>query len=328
MEMKAVGLFEFGGPEVLQTIAMEQPVPGDFQVRIKVQGTSVNFADLQTRKGAFHGGGAAFPVIPGLDAMGIVDAVGAKVTKLKEGDRVIAFPASGTYASYVLADEDLVFPVPEALAFEQAAACPLVSFTSHMLLAKVAELQKGETVLLHAAAGGIGTTAIQIARRLGAGTIIGTVGNSSKAGEALAAGADIVVSNEAEDFVTAVNEATGGKGADIILDPVGGTVTGRGMGCLAPYGRLVVFGNASGSYGEISTQLLHSSCRSVRGFSSVTTRKTRPGWFGETAEAVLPLLASGAVTMKIARVMDLEEAGKAHELLESRTVTGKIVLRV
>lgn len=328
MQMNAMGLFEFGGPEVLKKIAAARPAPGNNQVLIRTQGVSVNFADIQTRKGSFHGGGAVFPIIPGLDAMGIIESVGADVKSLKKGQRVIAFPHTGSYAEYVLADETLAFPIPEEISFEQAAACPLVTFTSHMILNKIASLQSGETVVIHAAAGGIGTTAIQTAKSMGAGLIIGTVGDPEKIPQASLAGADAVICDKTEDFATKVNQLTGGKGADIILDSLGSTYTSRGMDCLAPYGRMVVFGNAAGAYGDINTKLLHSSCRSVLGYSSVTTRKQRPEWYGETAGAVIGLLASGKIHMKVSKVLDFEEAAKAHELIESRSVTGKIILKI
>lgn len=328
MLMNAIGLSEFGGPEVLKLMQLEKPAPGEKQVLIRVQGVSVNFADLQTRKGSFHGSGAVFPIVPGLDAMGVIETVGSQVTGIKEGQRVISFPHSGTYSEYVVADENLVFPIPEEIGFEQAAACPIVSFSSHMLLNKVAKLQGGETLLIHAAAGGIGTTAIQIAKSMGAGLIVGTVGSSEKIQEAMQAGADAVICHQTEDFVAKVNEFTGGKGADVILDALGGTYTTRGMDCLAHYGRMVVFGNASGSYSDIGTRLLHSSCRSVLGYSSVTTRKMRPEWYADTAADVIRLMASGKLDLKVSRVLSMENAAQAHELIESRKVTGKIVLKV
>lgn len=326
--MKAMGVFAYGGPEALTLIELEKPVPKDNQVLIRVEGVSVNFADIQTRKGSFHGSGAVFPIIPGLDAMGVVESFGRDVTGIKEGERVIAFPHTGTYAEYVVADGNLVFPIPDEINFEQAAACPLVSFASHMLLNKVARLQRGETLLIHAAAGGIGTTAIQIAKSMGAGLIIGMVGKESKIQQTLQAGADVALCEANDDFVAKVNELTNNKGADVILDSLGGTYTSRGMNCLANYGRMVAFGNASGSYAEIGTNLLHSSCRSVLGYSSVTTRKTRPEWFSETAEEVIRLMVTGKINMQVSHVLNLEEAAKAHELMESGAVTGKIVLRV
>ena len=326
MQMNAMGFYEFGKPDVFREIEIEKPQPGDDQVLIKVEGTSVNFADIQTRKGSFHGGGTVFPVVPGLDAAGTVEAVGKNIKSLKEGDRVIAFPHTGTYCEYVVADGDLTYAIPETVSIIQAAASPLVSFTSHMILNKVACLEKGDTIVIHAAAGGIGTTAIQIAKAMGAGMIIGTVRGESKKGKALDAGADHVIVTDKENFSERVMDLTGGAGADVILDSIGGDFTEMGMDCLALYGRMVVFGNASGSYGMINTGSLHSSSRSVRGFSSVTTRKNRPDWFRETAPAVIKLMSEGKIDMKISEVMKIKDAARAHELMEKGKVTGKIVL--
>ncbi len=328
MKMKAIGLEEFGGPEVLQVIEMDRPRPADDQVLVRVQGVSLNFADVQTRKGAFHGGGAAFPLVPGLDCFGIAEEVGAQVGGIRPGDRVIAFPHTGTYAQYVLADGNLVFPIPDGISLEQAAASPLVTFASHMLLDKVARLEDGESLLIHAAAGGIGTSVLQIARTMTSGLLIGTVGSADKAALAKEAGADAVIVDREEDFVQRVRELTDGRGVDVILDSLGGDYLSRGMECLAPYGRLVVFGNATGSYGQLNTGLLHSSTRSVLGYSSVTTRKTRPQWFADTAPAVIRLMEEGKLDMKVSRVMSMEEAAEAHRLMEEGRVAGKLVLRV
>lgn len=326
--INAVGLMEHGGPEVLKIIKIEKPKLQENQVLIRVEGVSVNYADILTRKGAYHAGGTIFPIIPGLDAMGIVEAVGSQVNGIKIGQRVIAFPHTGTYAEYVAADGNLVFPIPDAISFEQAVACPLVAFTSHMLLDKVARLQAGERLLIHAAAGGIGTTAIQIAKSMNAGKIIGAVGSKNKMQAAFQAGADAVICHAAEDFTAKVNEITDGKGADVILDSLGGTYTSRGMNCLAPYGRMVAFGNATGSYCDIGTNLLHSSCRSVLGYSIGTTRKMRPEWFADTAERVFALMVAGKVDIQVSQILNIADAAKAHELMEDRQVTGKIILKV
>lgn len=325
--MKAMGLMRFGGPEVLQPVTLECPVCEAGQVLIRTEGVSVNYADLQTRRGTYHAAGGTFPVIPGLDAVGRIVEVGSGVrTGLLVGQRVIAFPHTGTYAEYVAADGDLVFPLDETVPLEQAIACPLVTFTSAMLLQKTAQFTAGETLVIHAASGGIGTTAIQMARQMGAGQIIGTVGSRRKVDAALAAGADAVICLADEAFPEEVHRLTDGKGADVILDSLGGAYTEQGMACLAPYGRMVVFGNASGGYSKLNTGLLHASCCSVRGFSIGSTRRMNPSWFDEVAPGVLEAMASGAVRIPVAAQFPLEDAAQAHALLESRTVTGKIIL--
>lgn len=212
--------------------------------------------------------------------------------------------------------------------FQTAAACPIVSFTSYNLLANVARLQQGESVLIHAAAGGIGTTAIQLAKLLGAKKVIGTVGSVAKKEIALDAGADYVICHQAEDFVEKVNELTNGEGVNIILDSISGTFSERSLNCLAYYGRLVHFGNASGEIGNFQTKDLHASCRSILGFSFGTTRKKRPELLQETANEVFRYLHDGRLQIKATKSFPLQDAGKAHEWVESRKSTGKVILTV
>ncbi|MCC2376856.1 quinone oxidoreductase [Bacillus wiedmannii] len=324
--MKAIVVTSFGGPEVMKYIDVDVPVISDNQVLIRVVATSVNFADIKSRYG--KKGNKALPFIPGIDAAGIVERVGSHVKNIHPGQRVIAFPQNGSYAEYVVANENLTFVFPHEVDFQTAAACPIVSFTSYNLLANVARLQKDETVLIHAAAGGIGTTAIQLAKLLGAGTVIGTVGNEAKSKIALDAGADYVICHQDVDFVEKVNELTNGEGVDVILDSISGTVSEKSLKCLAYYGRLVHFGNASGEIGYFQTKDLHASCRSILGFSFGTTRKKRPELLQETANEVFRYLRDGRLKMKAAKSFPLQDAGKAHEWVESRKSTGKVILTV
>ncbi|QQE74741.1 zinc-binding dehydrogenase [Brevibacillus composti] len=324
--MKAVLVTAFGGTEGMVYSDVEMPACGPKQVLIRVVKTSVNFADIKARYG--KKGGGKLPFIPGLDAVGIVERVGEEVEAVQVGQRVMAFPHNGSYAEYIVADEMLTFALPDELDWDTAAACPIVSFTSYRLLADVARLEPGETVLIHAAAGGIGTTATQLAKLLGAGRVIGTVGSRSKAEIALEAGADCVIATDTEDFAEKVKEWTDGEGAHVILDSIAGTVTEKSIECLAPYGRLVHFGNAGGQIGQIKTIDLHASCRSVLGFSLGTTRSKRPHLLRETARHVLPYLADGRLKMKIGKHFPLAEAAKAHDWVESRQSTGKVLLDV
>ena len=323
--MNAVVVTEFGSPEVLKYMTVDIPSMGANQVLIRVQATSVNFADIKSRYGRYHGATNP-PFIPGLDAAGIIEAVGSDVLHLKPGQRVIAFPSMGSYAEYIVADESLTFVLPDNVDFDTAAACPIVSFTSYKLLADVARLSVGETVLIHAAAGGIGTTAIQLAKILGAGCVIGTVGNEAKIATALEAGADHVICYEEVDFAEKVNELTGGRGADVILDSGSGWVSEKSLECLATFGRLAHFGNSSGEVGQFKTKDLHASCRSVLGFSLGTTRKERPHLLRDAADRVLGYLAEDRLKMKIGKRFALREAADAHRWVESRKSTGKVLL--
>ncbi|MFC0272663.1 zinc-binding alcohol dehydrogenase family protein [Metabacillus herbersteinensis] len=323
--MKAMVVTEFGGPEVLKYMDIDKPSIQSKQVLIRVAATSVNFADIKSRYGKHHGAGQP-PFIPGLDAAGTIEEVGSDVQHLKVGQRVITFPNNGSYSEYVVANEELTFLLPDNVDFDIAAAFPIVSFTSYKLLADVARMEPGETVLIHAAAGGIGTTAIQLAKILGAGRIIGTVGNEHKIAAAQEAGADHVICYEKEDFAEKVNELTNGQGADVILDSISGWVSEKSLTCLARYGRLVNFGISGGVAGQLKTTDLHSSCRSVLGFSLGTTRDKRPHLLRDASKHVLQYLADGKLNMKIGKRFSLEEAAKAHEWVESRQSTGKVLL--
>ncbi|PFD35929.1 quinone oxidoreductase [Bacillus cereus] len=324
--MKAIVVTSFGGPEVMKYTDVGIPTISENQVLIRIVATSVNFADIKSRYG--KKGNKALPFIPGIDAAGIVERVGSHVKNIHPGQRVIAFPQNGSYAEYVIANENLTFVLPDEVDFQTAAACPIVSFTSYNLLANVARLQKDEAVLIHAAAGGIGTTAIQLAKLLGAGKVIGTVGSEAKRKIALDAGADYVICNQNKDFVEKVNDLTNGEGVNVILDSISGTVSERSLDCLAYYGRLVHFGNASGEVGNFRTKDLHASCRSILGFSFGTTRKKRPESLKETANQVFRYLRDGSLLIKATKSFPLQDAGKAHEWVESRQSTGKVILNV
>ncbi|MED1204675.1 quinone oxidoreductase family protein [Heyndrickxia acidicola] len=325
--MKAVIVKAFGGAEEMEYTDVEIPKISSRQVLIRAEKSSVNFADIKARRG--NKGKGTLPFIPGLDLAGTIVEVGTEVQHFKKGQRVIAFPAGGSYCEYAAADEQLTFLLPDNIDFETAAACPTVAFLAYKLLANIARMERGETVLVHSAAGGVGSTAIQFAKALGAGMVIGTVGNRAKAQTALDAGADYVLSYEQNDrFAEQVKEWTDGKGADIILDSLAGTITEKSLDCLALYGRLVQFGNSSGKSGNFTTNDVHSSCRSVLGFSLGTTRKERPHVLQETAKQVFRYLETGQVKMEIGKIFDLKDAADAHRWVESRQSTGKVLLQI
>lgn len=336
MKMKALGLTEFGGPEVLKIIEMERPVPGKNQVLIKTIGTSVNYADIKTRKGAFFGASTVFPIIPGLDVFGSIEEIGGDKEAfmsergLAKGDRIVGFPHDGSYAEYVLVDKNLVFKVPDQISFEKATACPLVAFASYMMLVKSARLEEGESILIHSAAGGMGTTLIQLAKAMGAGQVFGLVSNEDKITVAKNAGADLLIVESGKEmtFPQKLMDLTAGRGVDIILDSLGGEYTEKGLDCLANYGRIVSFGSTSGSFAKIDAGKLYSSNRSLIGYSSVTIRNTKPEWFLESAESIFRYMVEGKLKMVIADIFELAEAGKAQRLLEEGKAKGKIILKV
>ncbi|KAB2332072.1 zinc-binding dehydrogenase [Cytobacillus depressus] len=324
--MKAIVITEFGNPEVMKYIDVEIPRIKPTQVLIKVEKTSVNYADIKARYG--KKGGWTSPFVPGLDAAGVIVEAGSEVQNLRVGQRVITFPSAGSYSEYVVSEEKLTYAIPDNIDFDTAAASPIVSFLSYKMLHDIARIEQEETVLIHSAAGGVGTTAIQMAKLLGASKVIGTVGDESKAPVAMQAGADHVISHKNDNFADLVNEYTDGKGVSIVLDSIAGTVTEKSLLCLAPYGRLVQFGNSSGTAGTVKTSDLHMSCRSVLGYSLGTTRKLWPESLQHTAKQVLNYISAGKLKFEIGHRFPLEEAAVAHELIESRRSTGKILLDV
>ncbi|HSI67650.1 MAG TPA: quinone oxidoreductase [Planococcus sp. (in: firmicutes)] len=326
--MKAVFATQTGSPDVLKLLETAKPSIASHQVLIQVHAISVNFADIKARQGQYHGVTADKAFIPGLDCAGEVVEVGSDVSRFRKGQRVMAFPSGGSYAEYVAADENLTFPVPDGLDLETAAASLTVGITSYNVINKMARLSEGETILIHAAAGGIGSTVIQLAKLAGASKIIGTTSSEEKAKIALDFGADHIINYKERDFVEEVKALTDGKGVDVILDTIAGENFNNSLKCLAPFGRIITFGHANqGSLpGTVQTTDLHSSCRSVIGYSTGTYRNHRPEFLEEGATKVTELIQTGKLKIHISKRFPLEQAAKAHELLESRRSTGKVML--
>ncbi|WP_027891504.1 quinone oxidoreductase family protein [Calidithermus chliarophilus] len=321
--MKAIVVEEHGGPEQLRPLEVPLPQPGAGQVRIRVRLTGVNYADVQARRGGYDAGSKP-PFTPGLDCVGVVDAVGEGVRGLEPGVRVVAFPAGGSYAEQVLAPAVLTYPVPDELP-DEAVAGLTVLVTAYNVLTLAGRLRAGESVLVHAAAGGVGSTAVQLARALGAGQVVGVVGSEAKAEVVRRLGADAVLVGY-EGFAPEVLGLTGGTGADLILDSVSGPVFEEGMRCLAPFGRLVVYGHAGGQAGSFETRPLHRQTKAVIGYSSGHYRRSRPELLRPSVEAVLGHLRRGEVRLEIGARFPLEKAGEAHALVESRRSVGKVLL--
>jgi NADPH2:quinone reductase len=325
--MKGILVEKFGGPEVLAYRDLDDPQPKANQVLIRVHSAGVNFADVKSRIGAYHIK-QPLPFISGLDVAGTIEAVGPKVKKLKAGQRVVAFPQGGSYCELAVANEGLVFPIPDSIKDDTAAAFPLVAGTSYAMLSRIAGVQASEGVLLHSAAGGVGTTALQIAKHLGARPIIATVGSDIKKKLLEELGADAVVNYRSENYVEKTLALTDGRGVDVILNPLAGEILERDLGCLAPFGRLICFGNASGQPATIPTGQLQGSCRCVLGFSFGTLRSKRPQEVPGIMQAVIALLAEGKIRMIMGKQFPLAKAAEAHRYIESRKSTGKILLKV
>lgn len=320
--MHAVVVEETGGPEKLLWRERPEPVPGPGMVAVRLGLTSVNFADIQARRGT---GVTKTPFTPGLDGMGTVIAVGEGVKRVRAGDRVSVNPDDGSYAEVVLAREILVFPVDASIS-DEAAASITVLVTAWNILHLVARILPGETVLIHAAAGGVGSVLVQMAREAGAGRIFATAGSPAKLEIARGFGADVVIDYTTDDFSKIVLDATEKRGVDVICDAIGGEVFAKGLEALAFFGRHVVYGQSGGSHGSLTTDLLHRSNRAVLGYSSGHYRRNRPLALAPAVEGAFELVAAGKVRILEGGRFALKDAAKAHELVQSRASSGRVFL--
>ena len=323
--MKAMVVVKRNGRGELVLEEVPDPVAGEGQVAIRMEGTAASFGDIEMRRGNYHTPRKP-PVIPGHDVVGTLAALGPGTTGFRVGERVTAISLTGTYAEIVVAPAAITWSLPAEIDIISAAAFPTNGVTSYNLLTKAGRLAAGESVLIHAAAGGVGTTTCQLAKLLGAGTVIGTVGDESKADLARSLGCDHVILYQTEDLSSRVMSITEGKGADLILDSIGGSVTEQSLACLAPWGRIVACGKSSGIAGQIPTDLLHAGNKSAIGYSTGGHRYTRPEALRPAGDAVLGYLRSKELKMVVNAQFPLSEANAALDLVASRKSTGRVVL--
>jgi NADPH:quinone reductase len=322
--MKAVQLQKFGGPEVLEMVEIDRPVPTGREVLIEIKAIGVNYADTARREGQYVVK-TPLPFIPGAEIAGVVTAVGEKVASVKPGMRVVTLIESGGYSEFALADETSLIPIPEQLDFQNAAALPLQGLSAYHVLKTMGRLEKGETVLVHAAAGGVGTLSVQLAKLFGAGKIIATASSPEKLELARKMGADVLINYSESNWVEQVLEATGGKGVDVALEMVGGEVFNKTLKCLATFGRLVVFGAASGEQSRMYPSSLMARNQSVIGFFLPQIMR-KPELLQHSLVELLTYLGEGKLKLTIGGVFPLEEAANVHVLLQSRKTTGKLLL--
>ncbi|MCA4134457.1 NAD(P)H-quinone oxidoreductase [Arthrobacter sp. M4] len=325
--MKAVFIAQAGGPEVLEVRDVPSPVPGPGEVLIDVVAAGLNRADVQQRRGYYPPPPGASE-IPGLEVSGRVAAFGPNVSKpFSVGDKVVALLAGGGYAQQVAAPAEQVLRVPDGVDLVTAAALPEVAATVYSNLVMTAQLQPGETVLIHGATGGIGTMAIQLAKAMGA-RVATTAGTEEKVGTAKAfLGADIAINYAEEDFPEILKQNTGGHGADVILDVVGAKYLAKNIEALADYGRLIVIGLQGGTKAEIDLGKLLSKRAAV----IATALRPRPVAekgiiMNAVREHVWPLLTDGRVKPLVAKTFPLDQVRQAHEYFDSGDHVGKVLL--
>jgi len=321
--VKAVQVAKAGGPEVLAWTDIDVGDPGPGQVRIKHTAIGVNFIDVYMRSGLYA---TPTPFSPGNEAAGIVEAVAADVTDLKIGDRVCyVIAGGGGYQEKRIAPADRVVKLPEGISDKQAAAMMLKGMTVQYLLHRTYKVQPGDTILFHAAAGGVGLIACQWAKHLGA-TTIGTVGSAEKAALATANGCHHTILYRETDFVPAVKALTNNVGVPVVYDSVGKDTLLKSLDCLAPLGMLVTFGQSSGPADPLNLGILGAKGSLFVTRPTLFTYIAKKAALADAANALFDVVSNGTVKIEISAEYALKDAAQAHRDLEARKTTGAVIL--
>lgn len=322
--MRAVVVDRFMTPEALAVREVEAPTLADDEVRIEVRAAGCNFSDYLMLKGEYQVK-PPFPFVPGGEVGGVVREVGPAVSGFAEGDRVLSRCALGGFAEQVAAPAAQTYRIPDSLDFDKGAALPTVYPTSYAALVWRAPVAPGETLLVHAAAGGVGLSAVQIGKALGA-RVIATAGGAEKLEIARAAGADVLIDYRTQDFVPIVMEETGGRGADVIYDSVGGETTDRSLKCIAWNGRLLVIGFASGDIPSVQMNRVLLKNIALVGLHWSAYPDKEPGAIDACMEGLFEMASAGGIDPLVSARHPLEEAGRALSALAARKTVGKVVL--
>lgn len=322
--MRAVVVDRWMEPSELTVREMPDPEPRAGEVVVDVRAAGCNFFDILMPQGRYQVK-PPFPFVPGAELAGVVSAVGTDVTTHAIGDRVLAAPGIGAFAERARVPAAGAWPMPPTMTFEEAAGVPIVYPTSWAALVLRAAVQPGETVLVHAAAGGVGLAAVQIAVALGA-RVIATAGGADKLAIAREAGAEVVIDYRSEDWVTAVRAATAGRGADVIYDSVGGEITDQSLKCIAWNGRLLVIGFASGTIPSVKLNRVLLKNISLVGLHWGAYAVHEPARVGETFRALFELYEAGRIRPHVHGTFPLERLPDALAALGGRRTSGKVVV--
>jgi len=334
--MEAIRAKSFGTPDVLVLENVPVPRPGPGQVLIRVESVGVNFSDVKRRRNDPYPFPTALPYTPGGEVAGAVEALGDSVAGPPVGTPVFALvgnDGSTGYAQFAVANAAQVIPIPPGLRADVASGLVIAGSTAVLILEESARLQAGESVLVQGAAGGVGSYAVQIAKLLGAGTVIGAAGSPENREAVLALGADHAVDYTLADWPDRVLEFTGGRGADVVLEMAGGAMFGQSVSCLAPFGRAVVYGSSSGEPLRMNPETVQTLFYEPSPNQSLVAFNLGL-WFGPHPEpavgalqTLIGFVSSGQVEVPIGHVLPLSRAAEAHRMLEERRTTGKIVLK-
>ncbi len=320
--MKAIQVKQTGGPEVMELVELPVPEPKANEAVVKLAASGVNFIDVYHREGRYK---APLPFIPGQEGAGEVVAVGSDVKSLKKGDRVAWASQLGSYAEYVALPEHQLVPIPAGVTDQQAAAAMLQGMTAQYLAYDTYPLKRGETALIHAAAGGVGLLLVQMAHNIGV-RVIATVSTEEKARLAREAGADDIILYTQTDFEAETKKLTGGRGVDVVYDSVGKTTFEKGLNVLRPRGMMALFGGSSGAVPPFDPIML------TQKGSLFLTRPSLGNYVATREEllarssAVFGMIAAGKLKLRIEYTYPLIEAQRAHRELEGRKTTGKLLL--
>ena len=320
----AIRVHELGGPEVLKWEEIEVGEPGPGEVKIRQEAAGLNYIDVYHRTGLYP---QPLPFTPGTEGAGVVESIGPDVSGLSPGDRVAYAGPVGGYAEERLIAADRLIKLPHAISSEQAAAMMLQGMTAHMLLRSVHRVQRGETILIHAAAGGVGLIVCQWAKALGA-TVIGTVGSDAKAELARAHGCDHPIVYTRQDFVAEVDRITGGAKLPVVYDSVGKDTFLQSLDCLAPRGMMVTFGNSSGPVDPIEPGILAQKGSLFLTRPTLFTYSARRADLETAARELFEVVESGRVKIEVKQRFALKDAAEAHRALEARQTSGSTVFTI
>jgi len=320
--MKAIQVKQTGGPDVMELVELPVPEPKTNEAVVKLAASGVNFIDVYHREGRYK---VPLPFVPGQEGAGQVVAVGPDVKSVKIGDRVAWTMTLGSCAEYAMVPADRLVPIPESVSYQQAAAAMLQGMTAQYLAYDTHPLKRGETALVHAAAGGVGLLLVQMSHNIGA-HVIATVSTEEKAKLAREAGADEIILYTQSDFEAETKRLTGGKGVDVVYDSVGKTTFEKGLNILRPRGMMVLFGGSSGAVPPLDPIVL------TQKGSLFLTRPSLGNYIATREEllsrsgAVFGMIGSGKLKLRIEHTYPLAEAQRAHRELEGRKTTGKLLL--